>query len=102
MAKYVLMSVVTGEGAQTIHNNPERLLEVNKEIQAFGCRVEAQFALLGGIDFISIIEAPDNETVAHLSTDLASRGTVKVTTYPAIEISSLIGRLKAPHKLGHN
>lgn len=101
MPKYVLMSTLTGEGAQTVHKNPERMLAVNKEIEAFGCRVEAQYALLGDIDFMSIVEAPDNETAVHLSTDLASRGTVKIRTYPAIDIAALIKRLKSPHKLGH-
>ena len=101
MPKYVLMSRLSGEGAQTVHKNPDRMLAVNKEIEAFGCRVEAQYALIGDVDFISIVEAPDNETIAHLSIDLASRGTVKITTYPALDVAALIKRLKSPHKLGH-
>ena len=101
MPKYVLMSTLTNEGAQTVHKNPDRMIAVNKEIEAFGCRVDAQYALLGDIDFVSIVDAPDNETAAHLSTDLASRGTVKIRTYPALEVGELIKRLKSPHKLGH-
>ncbi len=101
MPKYVLLSTLTGEGARTMHANPNRMLEVNKEIETFGCKVFAQYALLGNVDFLTLIDAKDNETVAHLSADLASRGTVKVTTYPAIEVSTLLDRMKAPHKLGH-
>jgi uncharacterized protein with GYD domain len=50
---------------------------VNQEISEFGCRVVTQYAVLGGYDFVTIVDAPDKETVAHMSIDLSSRGTVK-------------------------
>ena len=101
MATYVLLSTLTPEGGQTLHSNPERLAEVNKEITNFGCQVVAQYALLGPYDFLTIVEATDNETVAHLSVDLGSRGTVHITTYPAISIDSLVQKLGAREQLGH-
>ena len=64
MAIYVLLSSLTPEGGQTLHSHPERLAEVNKEINNFGCKVVAQYALLGQYDFLTIVEAADNETVA--------------------------------------
>ena len=54
-----------------------------------------------GEDFLTVIEAPDNETVAHLSVDLGSRGTVKVTTLPALDIASFVEKLKGPKQMGH-
>jgi uncharacterized protein with GYD domain len=101
MATYVLLSTLTPEGGQTLHSHPERLNEVNKEIDNFGCTVVSQYALLGNYDFLTIVEAPDNETVAHLSVDLASRGTVHITTYPAISIESLVQKLGDSKQLGH-
>jgi uncharacterized protein with GYD domain len=101
MATYVLLSSLTPEGGQTLHAHPERLAEVNKEIDNFGCRVVSQYALLGDIDFLTVIEAPDNETVAHLSVDLASRGTVRITTLPAIPIDAFVKKLSASEQLGH-
>ena len=86
MAIYILLSTLTPEGRRTLHNNPDRLIEVNKEIEQFGCKVLAQYAVLGPYDFVSIVEAPDNETAAHLSVDLGSRGTVSLITLPAIRI----------------
>ena len=74
MPTYILLSTLTPEGRQTLHRNPERLEEVNREITEFGCKVVAQYAVLGPYDFVSIIEADDNETIAHLSVDLGSRG----------------------------
>lgn len=101
MAVYVLLSSLTPEGSQTLHAHPERLEEVNKEITEFGCRVLAQYALLGMYDFLTIVEADDNETVAHLSVDLGSRGTVRVMTLPAIPVESFVSKLGSAQQLGH-
>ena len=67
----------------------------------FGCKVVAQYAVLGGeFDFVTIIEAPDNETIAHLSVDLGSRGTAKIQTLPAIPLEALTAKLKGEEQLG--
>jgi uncharacterized protein with GYD domain len=71
-------------GRKTRKERPERLQEVNREIEAMGARVTHQYAVLGGYDFINILEAPDNETVARISVELGSRGTVVLTTLPAL------------------
>jgi uncharacterized protein with GYD domain len=101
MATYALLSSLTTEGGQTLHAHPDRLSEVNNEIDGFGCRVVAQYALLGPYDFLTIVEAPDNETIAHLSVDLSSRGTVRIMTLPAIPIASLVQKLGDKNQLGH-
>ena len=101
MATYILLSTLTPEGRRTMHSNPDRLIEVDKEIEQFGCKVLAQYAVLGPYDFVSIIEAPDNETVAHLSVDLGSRGTVSLTTLPAMTIEAFVKKLKGPTQIGH-
>ena len=100
MPTYVLLSTLTTEGGQTLHTHPERMAQVNQEIKDFGCNVVSQYALLGQYDFLTVVEAPDNETVAHLSVDLGSRGTVKVTTFPAIPINDLVEKLKGPKQIG--
>jgi uncharacterized protein with GYD domain len=45
MATYILLSTLTPEGRRTMHNNPDRLIEVDKEIEQFGCKVLAQYAV---------------------------------------------------------
>jgi len=100
VATYILLTTLTPEGRQSLHRNPERLREVNQEITAFGCKVLAQYGVLGPFDFINIVEAPDNETVAHLSMDLGSRGTINIMTLPAIPIDQLLSKLKAPPRMG--
>ncbi len=94
MATYIFLSTLTDEGRKTIKGRPERIQEVNKEIEAMGAKVVDQYAVLGGYDFISIVEALDNETVARISVELGARGTVQITTLPAIPIPQFIERLK--------
>jgi uncharacterized protein with GYD domain len=77
MPTYILLSLLIPEGSQTLHKDPERLDAVNQEIPEFGCRIVTQYAVLSGSDFVTIVDAPDEETVAHMSVDLSSRGTVK-------------------------
>ena len=100
MPTYVMLTTLTPEGSQTLHKRPERLEEVNREIEDLGCKVVAQYAVLGQYDFVSIVEAPDNETIAHLSVDLASRGTVKIETLPASPLPDLISQLKSKAQIG--
>jgi uncharacterized protein with GYD domain len=102
MPTYILMSTLTPEGRQTLHKDPDRLEAVNKEIADFGCKVVAQYAVLGQCDFITVIEASDNETVAHLSVDLGSRGTVNIVSLPAIPIQDLRAKLKGPKQMGRS
>jgi len=94
MATYIFLSTLTDEGRKTIKGRPERIQEVNKEIEAMGAKVVDQYAVLGGYDFISVVDALDNETVARISVELGARGTVQITTLPAIPIPQFIERLK--------
>ncbi|MET1081464.1 MAG: GYD domain-containing protein [Burkholderiales bacterium] len=99
MPTYVLLSTLTPEGHETLHKNPDRVRAVDEEIKKLGCKVISQYALLGAYDFLTIIEAPDNETVAHLSVDLGSRRTANFTTLPAISIEDFAAKLKGPEHL---
>ena len=92
MATYIMLSTLTDEGAKTIKSNPGRIRDVNKEIEGMGVKVLSQYAVLGPFDFVNIVEAPDNETVARVSAELASRGSIKIQTLAAIPIDSFIQR----------
>jgi uncharacterized protein with GYD domain len=94
MATYVLLSRLTDEGCATLTKNPDRIKEVNKDVEAMGGKVIAQYVVLGPYDFVNIVEAPDNATIAKISVQLASRGTVRIQTFPAIEVDSFIESLK--------
>ncbi len=93
MPIYVLLSRLTDEGCETIKKNPERIKEVNKEVEEMGGKVISQYAILGPYDFINIVEAPDNETISKISLELASRGSVRIKTLPAVDLNSFMSRL---------
>ncbi len=94
MATFVILSTLTDEGRKTLKNNPERIFEVNRELEAMGVRVLQQYALLGPYDFVNIVEAPDNETVMKMSVEIGSRGTVQLISMPAKEVTEFIDILR--------
>jgi len=78
---------------QTLKSNPERLREVNKDVEELGARVLQQWATLGEFDFVNVVEAPDVATIAKVSVSLAARGSIRVETLPALEIDEFLETL---------
>jgi uncharacterized protein with GYD domain len=93
MPTYIMLSTLTSEGVQTVKNNPQRIKEVNKEIEQIGAKVVAQWAVLGQFDFVNVFEAPDEKTMAKVSLELGSRGTASYQSLPAIPIDEFIASL---------
>ena len=95
MATYVLLTKVSPAGVKTLQANPRRIKEVNKEIEAQGARVIAQYATLGRWDFVNIVEAKDVETIARVSVSLGARGTISIETLPAIPVETFVRAISA-------
>jgi uncharacterized protein with GYD domain len=93
MPTYVMLTTLTPEGVQTVKNNPNRIREVNKEIESLGASVKAQWATLGQYDFVNVVEAPDEATMARVSMELGSRGTARYESLTAIPIDDFISAL---------
>ena len=89
MATFVMLTNLTPEGVQTLKSNPNRVQEVNKEVEQLGVKVKDQWAVLGQFDFITIVEAPDTQTMAKVSVELGSRGTMSSQTLAAIPAEEL-------------
>jgi uncharacterized protein with GYD domain len=90
---YVMLTKLTPEGVQTLKNNPSRILEVNKELAQLGAEVKAQWAVLGQYDFVNVVEAPDEKTMARVSLELGSRGTASYETLTGIPVEEFIATL---------
>ncbi len=86
MAIYVMLTTLTDEGRKTIKENPQRIKAVNKEVEAIGVKILAQYALLGPYDFVNILEAPDNKAISKVAIELGSRGTLQTMTMAAMTI----------------
>ena len=95
MPTFAMLSTLGPDGSARLRENPERLREVRGEVEAMGVKVLQQYAVLGQWDFLNIIEAPDEATMAKVATTLASRGTLKTMTLPIIEIDRFIAALAA-------
>ena len=93
MPTFILLTTLTPEGVATLKNNPARIREVNREVEQLGATVKAQWAVLGQYDFINVIEAPDEKTIARVSLELGSRGTARYESLAAIPIDEFIAAL---------
>ena len=94
MPYYVMLTRLTSEGRKTLMNNPRRAQEVNKEVEAMGAKVIAQYSLLGPYDFLNVMEAPSNEAIARVASELGSRGTLEPLTMAAMTMPEYIRELE--------
>ena len=90
MAIYVMLTTLTDEGKKTLKSNPQRIKEVNQEVEAMGVKILAQYALLGPYDFINILEAPDNKSISKVAVELGARGTLHTMTLAAMTVDEII------------
>ncbi len=95
MPTYIMLSKLTEQGLQTLRANPDRIREVNKDVEELGARVLHQWATLGPFDFVNIVEAPDAKTVARVSVAISARGSTQLQTYEAIDVDELLELLRA-------
>jgi uncharacterized protein with GYD domain len=84
MPVFIMLTRLTSNGVKTIKDNPGRVQEVNKEVEQLGVKVVNQWVTLGEYDFVSVVEAPDETTMAKVSIELGSRGTTTNETLAAI------------------
>jgi uncharacterized protein with GYD domain len=94
MPIYVMLTTLTDEGRKTIKEKPERIKEVNREVEAMGAKLVAQYALLGPYDFVNILDAPGNEAISKLAVELGSRGTLQTLTMAAVDVDDFIASLQ--------
>jgi len=94
VAHYVMLSSLSESGRKVLRERPGWIRKVNRELERKGAKVRAQYAVLGPYDFVTVLEAPDNETVSSISIEMGARGSVNMMTMPAIPLDTFIGRLQ--------
>ena len=94
MPMYVMLTSLTDEGRKTVKGNPDRIKEVNREVEAMGVKIVSQHAVMGPYDFVNILEAPDNETIVKVAVALGARGTLQTLTLAAMSLDNFIDSLK--------
>lgn len=98
MPVYILLSKLTEAGVSLVMDDPSCLRAIGMEIEHLGVTVLETYATLGEYDFVHVIEAPDNETIARVSMELISRGNLKPLTLPTISVNDFISRLSLDRK----
>jgi uncharacterized protein with GYD domain len=93
MPTYILLTSLTAQGVQTLRSNPDRLREVNRDVEELGAKVLHQWATLGPFDFVNVVEAPDDQTIARVSVTLGARGSAKLQTMAALDIDEFLNAL---------
>jgi uncharacterized protein with GYD domain len=88
-----MLTRLTSDGVKTIKDNPARVQEVNKEVEQLGVKVVSQWATLGEYDFVTVVDAPDEKTMAKLSIEMGSRGSVMNETLTAIDAEEFTSSL---------
>ena len=93
-----MLTTLTDEGRKTVKAKPDRITEVNREVEAMGVKIVTQYALLGPYDFLNVLDAPNNEAIARVAVELGSRGTLHTLTMPAMAVETLAASLRVLKK----
>lgn len=94
MGLYILLSSLSDSGRKVLRDRPGWIRKVNREVERMGAKVRSQYAVLGPYDFVTVLEAPDNETVSRVSIEIGARGSVHMMTMAAIPLEEFISRLE--------
>ncbi len=86
MPLYCALGRATPVGAADLRGTAERFEQNKRALEVHGAKIIASYACLGEYDFLTIFEAPDNETAMRLSAVTASRGTSQYVTMPIVPI----------------
>lgn len=89
MATYILLMTLTPEGQANAYRDPEYLLRVEDAIDVPGVQPMGLYAVLGDYDFVTIVEAENNERMARFSIELGVKAKVHIETLPAVPVSRL-------------
>lgn len=63
---------------------------MNRDVEEMGAKVLHQWASLGEYDFVNIVEAPDDLTIAKVSVALGARGSAKLQSLPLIPVDDFL------------
>lgn len=89
MATYIMLITLTPEGRRAAREEADYLLALEDKIAAPGVNMMGLYAVLGQYDYVTIVEAPDNEAVARFSLDLGVEAGLHIETLPVIPASRL-------------
>lgn len=94
MGAYVVFTKLRPEGRKRLAKNPQRFKEIRAEVEKHGAKITQQYSVMGEYDFVTFLEAPDNDVIAKAGAEISSLGTMKNATFPAYDIDRFQQLLK--------
>ncbi len=89
MPAYICLSKYTQKGLADIRNAPERFKGTGPLAESMGIRSIGTWVTMGEYDMVSIVEAPDDLTMAAFILTVAGTGNVTTQTMVAFSIDQL-------------
>ncbi len=83
MPTYISLVQYTQKGLESIKDSPKRLDTVRKAYEEAGAKLKEFYLVMGEYDIVTVVDAPNDETVAKLALMLGSKGNVRTHTFRA-------------------
>jgi uncharacterized protein with GYD domain len=83
MPTYYVLGRYTQQGMRDIKGAPQRIADARRMAQGSGVEMTSFQLTLGRYDFVAVIQAPDDETLARYVLATAARGNVTTETLRA-------------------
>jgi len=96
MPTYISLVHYTQQGIQNVKQSPARVDAFKKALQAAGATLKGFYLVMGQYDFVTIIEAPDDTTVAKITLAIGALGNIRTETHRAFtedEFRKIIAQL---------
>lgn len=87
MPTYILLLTLTPEGRSMMLEDPESLIRAEAACAVDDLQFLGLYGVLGDYDFVSIVEAEDNESAARFSLELGVRCGAHIETLPAVPVA---------------
>ena len=85
MATYIMVGNYTRQGMDKIRGAPARIDTAREVIASLGGQLTCWYLTMGRYDFVAIVQAPDDATMARLALAIGSHGNISTETLRAFD-----------------
>ena len=89
MPTYIILGHFTEQGLRNIKDTPKRANALKEAAKKYGATVKSVYWTLGAYDVMTVVDAPDSESMAKLLFNLGSLGNVRTQSLRALEASEV-------------
>ena len=96
MPTYVVLGNYTDQGIRSIKDTPKRTEAVKEMARKSGVAVKETLWTLGAYDFVSILEAPDDQAMIAFGMSVGALGNARTQTlraFSATELGAILGKV---------